>query len=172
MFTPDDFWRIFRVLKDSSDIDPALDLNTKMLAESEQQTSKQFFLGTIDQVAHLSDDYKRLRSFLIDWYASHKTIVSTQKHISDVYSLPNNHVNELIRSFGFTYGLNLVPLRNKVNMFLDLVNLYKKKGTPEALADILDYYGFTDADLVEYWLQKNNSGDLIFRGHLVRKSAT
>jgi hypothetical protein len=56
-------------------------------------------------------------------------------------------------------------------MFLDLVNLYKKKGTPEALADILDYYGFTDADLVEYWLQKNNSGDLIFKGHLVRKSA-
>lgn len=171
MFTPDDFWRILRVLKDSTDIDPALDLNTKMLAESEQQTSTQFFLGTIDQVAHLSDDYKRLRTFLIDWYSAHKTITSTQKHISDVYSLPSEHVDELIKSFGFNYGLNLVPLRNRVNMFLDLVNLYKKKGTPEALADILDYFGFSDADIVEYWLQKNSTGQLIFKGHLVRRSA-
>lgn len=172
MFTPDDFWRIFRVLKDSTDVDPKLDPNTKILAESEQQTSKQFFLNTLDQTAHLTDDYKRLRDFFVDWYASHKTITSTQKSITDVYSLPSDHVSELIRSFGFTYGLNLVPLTNKVNMFLDLVNLYKKKGTPEAMADILDYYGFSDADIIEYWLVKDQFGNLVFRGHNVRRSSS
>jgi len=172
VFTPDDFWRIFRVLKDPTDVDSRLDPNTKILAESEQQTSKQFFLNTLDQTAHLTDDYKRLRDFLVDWYASHKTITSTQKSITDVYSLPSEHVSELIRSFGFTYGLNLVPLTNKVNMFLDLVNLYKKKGTPEAMADILDYYGFSDADIIEYWLVKDQFGNLVFRGHNVRRSAS
>ncbi|MCK5600978.1 hypothetical protein KAR91_03855, partial [Candidatus Pacearchaeota archaeon] len=141
-------------------------------AESEQQVCGRLFSNTLDQDVHGSDDYKRIRNFLIDWYASHRTITSTQKNISDPYSLPSEHLNELIRSFGFPHGLDLVPLRHKVNMFLDLVNLYKKKGTPEALADILDYFGFSDSDVVEYWLEKNQFGNLVFKGRSVRRSAS
>ncbi len=170
MFTSDDYWRIFRLLKDGYE-DPRLDSNTKVLAESEQSTAKSLFTNTIDQNCHMTNDYKRLRSFLNDWYASLRTLTSTQKNISDVYSLPSEQVNELIQSFGFDYGLNLVPLKNKANLFLDLVNLYKKKGTPEALADVLDYFGFSDADIIEYWLEKNNADQLIFKGHNIRRSA-
>jgi hypothetical protein len=170
VFTSDDFWRVFKLLKDDY-VDPRLDANTVVLAESEQSTAKKLFTNTIDQQCHMTNDYKRFRSFLNDWYASLRTLTSTQKNISDVYSLPSDHVTELIKSFGFEYGLRLVPLKNKVNLFLDLVNLYKKKGTPEALADVLDYFGFSDADIIEYWLEKNNADQLIFKGHNVRRSA-
>ena len=171
MFTSDDFWRIFNLLQDGTD-DAELDINTKILAESEKGKVRNFVHNILDQTCHMSNDYKRLRGFLISWYASHRTITSTQKNISDVYSIPSDHVSELMKSFGFDYGLNLVPLRNKVNLFLDLVNLYKKKGTPEALADILDYFGFSDADIIEYWLQKDDNDELKFMGRNVRRSAS
>lgn len=171
MFKLEDLWRILNYLKDGTD-DPRLDENTKVLSKSEKEIARSLFTNTIDQPVFNTNDYKKLRKFIIDWYASHRTITSTQKNISDVFSLPDDHVNELFRSFGFNTGLTLVPLVTKVNLFLDLVNLYKKKGSPEAMIDILDYYGFTDADLIEYWLMKNESGDLIFRGESVRPAAT
>jgi len=171
LFKLEDLWRIFDYLQDGTE-DPRLDINTKVLSESERQVAKELFTTTIDQPVFNTNDYKKLRKFIIDWYASHRTITTTQKHISDVFSLPDNHVNELFRSFGFNTGLTLVPLVTKVNLFLDLVNLYKKKGTPEAMIDILDYYGFTDADLIEYWLMKDSGGNLIFRGESVRPTGT
>jgi hypothetical protein len=167
VFTPDDFWRIFNLLKDGT-MDPALDTNTKILAGSEQSISEKLFSNNIDQNAHLSDDYNRIRKFLVDWYASHRTLTSSQKHITDVYSIPANDINELLKSFGFDYGLKLVPLRNRATLFLNIVALYKKKGTPGALADILSYFGFLDASIVEYWLVKDSLGNLVFRGENVR----
>ncbi len=167
MFTPEDFWRIFELLK-SGTVSPLLDTNTKILAESEQGISERLFADNLDQPAHLSDDYNRLRKFLVDWYASHRTLTSSQKHITDIYSLPSNDINELLKSFGFDYGLKLVPIRNRATLFLNLVSLYKKKGTPGALSDILSYFGFLDASIVEYWLIKNEYGNLVFRGENVR----
>lgn len=171
MFKLEDLWKILDYLKDGT-IDPRLDVNTKVLSESERQVARDLFTNTIDQPVFNTNDYKKLRKFIIDWYASHRTVTTTQKNLSDVFSIPDDHVNELFRSFGYTAGLTLVPLVTKVNLFLDLVNLYKKKGTPEALIDILDYYGFTDADLIEYWLLKNESGNLVFRGENVRPTST
>ena len=44
----------------------------------------------------------------------------------------------------------------------DIVNLYKRKGTVETLKDAIAFYGYTDSSLVEYWLQKNEVGDIGF----------
>ena len=171
MFTIDDLWKIMLYLKDGT-ISPGLDGLTSSLATSEREISKAFFEQILDQNTFVSNDYRRLRTMLIDWYSSHKTIATTQKYASDVHRLPNKHLSELFRSFGFPLGLDIVPLSSKANFFLDLVNFYKKKGTPETIVDVLDYYGFSDADLVEYWLQKDMYGNLVFRGESVRVAAT
>ncbi len=171
MFTLDDLWRLIEFLKDGT-LDPKLSSLTRTLAASEKQVATNLFENTLDQSVFATDDYIRLRDFFIDWYAAHRTITSTQRSASDVYTLPDEHVSELFRSFGFDIGLSLVPLQSKANFFLDLVNFYKKKGTPETLADVLDYYGFSDTNIIEYWLMKDDSGDLIFRGIPIRKAST
>ena len=171
MFKIDDLWRIIRFLKDGT-TDPNISNLTTTLASSEKEIVNSFFESILDQSVFLTKDYNRLRSMFIYWYESHRTLSTTQKKSSDVHTLPNEHLSELFRSFGFEIGLNLVPLSSKANFFLDLVNFYKKKGTPETLVDVLDYYGFSDTDLVEYWLQKDEFGNLIFRADSVRLAAT
>lgn len=171
MFTIDDLWRIMKYLKDGT-TDPDLSDLTTTLATSEKERTITFFEQILDQPSFNTEDYRRLREMFIDLYSSHKTIATTQKYVSDVHQLPNNHLSELFKSFGFPIGLELVPLTAKSNFFLDLVSFYKKKGTPETLVDVLDYYGFSDTDLIEYWLQKDEYGTLIFRGESVRLAAT
>lgn len=171
MFTIDDLWRIMKYLKDGTTSTKLSELTTT-LATSEKEIVNTLFENILDQQTFSSDDYRRLRSMLIDWYASHRTIATTQRYASDVHQLPNSHLSELFKSFGFPIGLDLVPLTTKANFFLDLVNFYKKKGTPETIVDVLDYYGYSDSDLVEYWLQKDQYGNLIFRAESVREAAT
>ncbi len=171
MFKIDDLWKILNYLKDGT-ADPDLHQLTRTLATSEKEIVSSFFENVLDQTSFSSEDYRRLRGFLIDWYASLRTIVTTQKEASkDAYAIPDDHLSELFRSFGFTIGLNLVPLTTKANLFLDLVDFYKRKGTPETLGDVLDYYGFSETDLIEYWLLLDDFGTPVFRGESVRLAA-
>jgi len=163
LFTVDDFLEILSYLK--GDSTPNLDVNIASLSKSEQVKTKIYFENTIDQTVFASNDYKRLKNFLIDWYSSLKTISTTQRLALDPHSLPEDHINELIRSFGFdiSTSINNLSYYNKAEFFLDLVNIYKIKGTPKSISKILDYFGVANIDLVEYWLQKDDNGNLIFK---------
>lgn len=172
MLDLDKLWKILRYIKDDQ-FDISMDEITKSLSKHEQTISKKFFKSNLDQTSFSTNDYKRLRKFLIDWYASLRTISSIQRNgISDPYSISGEQLSELFKSFGYNTALDIVPLSNKAHFFLDLVNFYKKKGTPETIVDVLDYYGFSDADLIEYWLIKNDSNQLVFRPENTRKSST
>jgi len=162
LFTLQDLWKLLNYLKGIGVLGVDIDANLGVLSESERTKVIQFFENTLDQIAFSSDDYKRIRKFLIDWYASHRTISTTQKGVSDPFSLPESHLDELIKSFGYTKYLELLPFLTKVNFFLDLVNLYKIKGTPQSLIQALNYYGLTDLEIAEYWLKRNPSGILKF----------
>jgi len=161
VFTLEDYWKILNYLGGTSVID--LDANTQVLASSEKSVSLNLFDNTIDQIPHMSDDYKRLKNFLVNWYASHRTMISTQKQAHDVFSLPDRDLSELIQSFGFIFSTTSLSFLTKANFFLDLVNLYKVKGTPQTLIDILQYFGLSDIDIAEYWLEKDSSGNLVFK---------
>ena len=171
MFTIDDLWLIMNYLNDGS-VDINLSELTQTLATSEKELVITFFEEILDQSVFSSVDYNRLRSFIIDWYSSHRTISTTQKNASDVHTLPNTHLSELFKSFGFPIGLNLVPLTAKANFFLDLVTLLKKKGTPETLISVLDYYGFSDSDLIEYWVERDTYSNFVFKGQSVRQATS
>lgn len=167
MFTVDDFLKIFAFLKDGDSSD--LDVKTTNLALSEKSKVQQFFEATLDQDAFTTSDYLKFRDFLIDWYSSHRTMVTTQKTVSDVYSMPTSHLNELIKSFGFDAyeALKNMNPYSKILFFYDIVNLYKVKGTPYSLFKALSYFGVPSLELIEYWLQFDNEGDLVFRGERV-----
>jgi len=157
MYTINDFWKILQIVQGGSadDITEAV----IALAKSEKTTAENLFSTVIDQASFSTSDYYGLRNFIRDLYASHRTLTTYQTSISDVYKMPNDQMDELFRSFGYPYSTSLrYPTTNesptnKINFFLDLVNLYKRKGTPQSLLDVLKYYGLTRVDLFELGLQ-------------------
>jgi len=177
MFTLDDFWKIFEVIKGEDEVSDFSEI-IKSIAKSEKGKATRLFSNTLDQVSFSSNDYLKFRNFLINWYSSLKTITSIQSNISDPHALPNDHLDELFRSFGFSYSSNILSLpssqyvvnQSKVNLFLDLVNLYKIKGTPASIIKVLSYYGLTDLDIFEFWLEKKSKSDLIFRGKIISQN--
>lgn len=174
MFKLEDYWKILAEIQgEDTDLIDAV----KSLAKNEQSVVKKYISNVVDTPAHSSADWTRIKNFLIDWYATHRTIASQQQHISDVYSLPNDQLDELFRSFGYPYSTLIkdstsnTPPQLKVQFFLDLVNLYKRKGTPQGLLDVFKYYGVSKIDIYEFNLQledrlRKNPNDLIFKGNI------
>jgi len=161
MFEWTDFVDIMNYLKGDSVV--SLDQNLKIRASAEVTKATTLFENTIDQICFASDDYKRLKSFLINWYATHRTISSTQEDISNIFSVPSDHLDELFRSFGFNYSSDLDSFISKANFFLDLVNLYKIKGAPQSIIQTLNYYGVVDLEILEYWVEKDEDENVVFR---------
>jgi len=169
------FWELLAEIQgESTELTAAL----KAIVNNEQATSQKLFDVVIDQMAYNSPDWHRTKNFLRDWYAAHRAVTTYQANISDIYQLPNNQLDELFRSFGYNFS-NIIqdPTTNeapsgKPEFFLDLVNLYKRKGTPQALLEVLQYHGVNRVDLYELDLQyedrlSKNPNDLIFKGKYV-----
>ena len=170
--TIDDFWKIWNTIIGE---DEGLTEALVAIAKSERSTSNRLFSTIIDQIGHNSPDYQRIRGMLRDWNASHRTIATFQQNISDIYEMPNDQMDDLFQSFGYNYSASLKnPINNeailpKINFFLDLVNLYKIKGTPQALVDVLQYYGIGELDIYEFDLlfddrANKDHSDLMFKG--------
>jgi len=168
----DEFWEILKAIQNEpNDLTEAIEA----IAKNEKTTSQRFIDVVVDQIAYNSPDWARLRNFFRDWYAALRTVTGFQANISDVYQMPNDQLDELFRSFGYELSAFLKdPTNNeaptlKVNFFLDLVNLYKRKGTPQALVDVLQYYGITEVDIYEFQLKfeerdRKDKTELIFEG--------
>jgi len=129
----EDFWKLLEEIQgQSTDLTDAV----KSIAKNEKTVSETLFTNIIDQASYNSQDYERNRSFLRDWYAAHRSLTKYQSNISDVYQMPNDQLDDLFQSFGYNYSTSIKdpvsnnPTLNKINFFLDLVNLYKIKGTP------------------------------------------
>jgi len=171
LFDVDDFWEIFKAVRNETA--EGLTEAIEAIARGERIKADLLFANVLDQIPFNTPDYVRLRNFLRDLYAAHRTIASVSSTVSDPRSLTNEHLDELFRSFGFGYSAQLrqpttnTPLESKINFFLDLVNLYKIKGTPQALVNVLQFYGISDLDIYSFWLKLDKDGELIFSGDAV-----
>lgn len=172
LYTINDFWKIFEAVTgvdtSISGVTDAVDA----LAKAERTRSESLFNTVIDQSSFNTEDYDRIRKFLIDLYSSHKALSTSSSSLSDPNSMPNSHLDELFRSFGYNHSVTLKdfdenPLPGKVQLFLDLVNLYKRKGTPQSMVDVLQYYGVTELDIYEFMLKFDKDDRLIFEGNAV-----
>ena len=164
------FWEIFEsVGGGTGNITDALN----SIAKSDRAKIENYFTNVVDQAAYSTDDYNRLRKFLIDLFATHRSIATSSLQASDPHSISNSDLDELFRSFGYPHSTQLKgfdenPLEQKIQFFLDLVNLYKVKGTPQSLVDVLQYYGVTNVDIYEFFLKLYLTEDnLVFHGKSV-----
>lgn len=163
------FWEIFKsVSGGTGDITDALDA----IAKSDRTKLEDYFSNVVDQSSFLTTDYNRLRKLIIDLFATHRSLATSSLKASDVHSMSNSDLDELFRSFGYPHSTSLKdfdenPLEQKIQFFLDLVNLYKVKGTPQSLVDVLQYYGVTEVDIYEFFLKKSASNSLYFDGKVV-----
>lgn len=172
MFTIDAFWKLLQIVQGGTadEVTEAV----IALAKNEATSAERLFSTVVDQAAFSTPDYYGLRNFIRDLYATHRTLTTYQTTISDVHKMPNDQLDELFRSFGYPYSTSLrYPTGNespsiKINFFLDLVNLYKRKGTPQSLLDVLNYYGINKVDLYELsllWDDRTygSSDDVLFK---------
>ncbi len=166
----DFFWKLFDAVS-GKDV-PELTTVLNSLAKSDRAKVEEYFSNVIDQNSFNTDDYNKLRRLFIDLFATHRTISSQSINSTDPHSLANSDLDELFRSFGYPHssqlrGFDENPLEQKVQFFLDLVNLYKVKGTPQSLLEVLQYYGVTKLDIYEFMLKLSSPTDLIFDGKAV-----
>lgn len=159
------FFELLKFLKsDGTYQSQILDYKLKQVSLSEKQKVLGFFRSVIDQNAFFTNDHKRLRKFLIDWYSSHRSLVSQAKNTTDPFNLSSEELNELIKSFGFPYPNKIISTTRKAHFLLDLVNLYKKKGTSEVLVKTLQtYFGLSNIILSEWSIFRKPSGIFVAR---------
>ena len=129
------------------------DLDEKILAivNSEKQIAERHFTKVVDLPAYRGYDYESVREFLINWYASIRTIAAIHRNISDAYSLDYESLSEYCRSLGFLFP-DYIPKRNRATFLLELVNLYKIKGSPQGLLKLVQFLDYLDFKVLEYWL--------------------
>jgi len=165
-----DFWELFKVAGGGTSSDLTRVLTA--IVKSDRSKIDTYFSNVIDQVAFDTEDWRRLREFLIDLFASHRAISTQGSKISDPSNLSNDELDELFRSFGYPESSQLRaydnnPLPSKILLFLTLVDLYKIKGTPQSILDILKFYGITQLDIYEFWLEKLREDKLHFKGDVI-----
>ena len=165
-----DFFELVKVAGGgtSTDLTKVLD----SIVRSDRAKIDTYFTNVIDQLAFNSQDWKRLRSFFIDVYSAHRAIATQASKISDPSNLSNAELDELFRSFGYPESTILRdfdnnPLPTKIALFLSLVDLYKIKGTPQSILEVLQFYGITKLDIFEFWIQKQNPSSLFFKGDVI-----
>lgn len=160
MFKLQDFWDLIDLLKDGTNLE--VDSIREAILRDEKSKTLEYFENVVDQYCFSTNDYYRLKNLIVDWYSSQKSLITISRNSTDVFSLPVEYLDELFRSFGYDISLDLVRDNTKPYFFLDLVNLYKIKGTPLSIYKSLGYYGL-DVDISEYWLTINSKNDLVFR---------
>jgi len=156
--------------KDGTSTD--LDDNLVIAGTDSQATTTTLFSENIDLSCFVTDDYKRLKNFLIPWYSSLRTFSKVMSTCSDIRSIPEDDLNNLINSFGFVDGLQDLVYENKIGFFYDLVNLYKIKGTPECIERVLGYFGMASVEILEYYLKYNSDGELVFHPQVITNYST
>ena len=164
------YWKLFNIAGGGAEADVTKVLDS--IVKSDRSKLDQYFSSAIDQIAFDTEDWKRLREFLIDLFTAHRSLITQSAALSDPHFLSNSELDELFRSFGFEEsvilkGFDENPLENKVQLFLDLVNLYKIKGTPRSILEVLQYYGIPELDIFEFWLQKSSPTALEFKGEVI-----
>lgn len=130
-----------------------LDSNVSTLAYSEREKTKKFFEKVVDQSVYFNPDSLKLRRYFIDWYSTHRTEITKAKKSSDLNILTNEELNEFMLSYGFPYPRNIISRGNRIQFLSNLINNYKKKGTSEAIANIVSLYGLRNVNISEWWIR-------------------
>lgn len=146
-----------------------VDNSLASLAYAEREETKKFFETVIDQVPYFTNDHKKIRTFLIDWYSAHKSKITKARKITELNLLNSEELSELILSFGFPFPGNIINKSHKIAFLKELINNYNKKGTPSVLGKILALYGLRNILISEWWLRYDSRREnpFFFRSNVI-----
>lgn len=134
-----------------------LDNNLSVLSYSEREKTKKLFEKVVDQNVFFTEDHLKLRRFLIDRYSAHKSQITKARHSKDLNILTNEELNEFMVSMGFPYPRNIISRSNRIQFLSNLIKNYQKKGTSEAIANIISLYGLRNVIISEWWIRYNKN---------------
>ena len=160
-----DIWEMVRT--NDNPENRKLDEKIKNIIRGDKPKIQDFFNNIIDQPNFTTNDHKMLKKFISDWYLSQRTMVTGTGGAVDPFKMTNDQLNEMILSFGFPYPTRIISNQNKALFLLDLVDLYKKKGTPESLARSLQYFGLQNIRVSEWWIHRKRSGEFVARSKVI-----
>ena len=181
MFNHNDFFTILQFFYDNKDVIGSSDGNSQIIYTRQTQyidktiiqtaiQSKlkaiEFFKNVIDIPCHNNPDFNKLRMFILDLHATTMTFITISKNSTNPFSLSNELLHECLRSFGFEKSNLISDKYTKALFLLSLTYLYKIKGTPKCLSEVLKFFGFSNTGIYEWWLTRIGD-DLYFEGRLI-----
>jgi len=112
------------------------------------------FSESIDQPVYMTDDYLRLRKFMVYWYSAFNTIIKEELNTSDI-----NFIDKplLLDSLGYDLWYKHSEA-NQITLSTELSDMFAKKGTPLVLSQAMSMLDISNFMIFEYWLTRG-SGD-------------
>ena len=130
-----------------------IDINLANIAYDQVQKTDTFFNNIIDQQTFFSNDHKKMRKFIMDWYSTHRSFATKAASLNNIYTLSSDELNELIKSLGFPYPQEIYTISNKIAFALALIEWYKQKGSPFVMQAALEAFGLSDIVISEWWIR-------------------
>lgn len=120
---------------------------------------EEYFEDVADQPIYKTDDYLRLRKFLVYWYSALSVLTEKEKQVSEINFIDKDL---LLRSLGYDlYYLHSEA--NKETLATQLSQIWSEKGTRLAMAKVLSLTEISDFAMYEYWLEYDDYNNLVFR---------
>ena len=123
-----------------------------------------YFDNVLDQPIYLTDDYLRLRDFLINWYSAFNAIMRKEQKISDIGFIDKSL---LLDSLGYDL-YNQHNSIHQTSLCTALSDMYAQKGSPLCLSQAMTFLDISNFTLFEYWLDRDPAdNELIFNPYIV-----
>lgn len=119
---------------------------------------EEYFDTVVDQPIYATDDYLRLRKFLVYWYSALSVLTEKEKQVSEINFIDKDL---LLRSLGYDlYYLHSDTAKN--TLATQISDIWSEKGTYLAMAKVLSLTDITDFAIYEYWLERDKYEELVF----------
>lgn len=112
-----------------------------------------YFKEVVDQPVYKTNDYLRLRKFLIYWYSAFNSLCVQEKRVSDIDFIDKGL---LLRSLGYELYTEHSDIHQKT-LCTELSDIWSQKGTPLAMSKMMSMLDINNFILYEYWLDLDYS---------------
>jgi hypothetical protein len=172
------FQEYFEFLKDKKEVDnTSLVDKHKAYLYDERQSCEKFFSKHIELYTYNSFDTELLNGLIKDWYSTLKVINKETNYSKNPYFASSEYLDNIIKSLGIDFP-DLLSLYVKPAFSVDIVNLYKIKGTYGSIKSALKYFYLIPVELYEVWLEEDlklypqnpNDTDLFFKSYPIRRN--
>jgi len=124
---------------------------------SSRSKCEKYFEEVVDQPIYMTNDYLRLRKFLVHWYSAYNCSMKEEQQVSDIEMIDRGL---LLQSLGYKLHSEHNEIHQKT-LCTELSDMYAQKGTPLVAAKVLSLLDISNFTMFEYWLQRDDSDNAL-----------